>query len=184
MADKTPEELLAEVQRLTTANATLTSQHGEVSRQLQSAKDRLNNRALDVPPDALRLKSENLELRRELAETKGAVAAEKGPAAGTKVCYQRGGEPFCRPAEVLSDGFSERVPLPGGSFQLHCHLAVAEHPGLSQAGHTFEVDRAYHPLGAPDTWHTVNECPYAGDAKKCPYAVAGVTPKSATTEAP
>ena len=148
MADpKTPEELAAEIKRLARENDTL--------------------------------HSKNLSLTKELGEVKGAVAAEKGPDKGTAVCFQAIGEPFHRPATIASAGFTERVPQPGGGFGLHCLLEVGEppwvqheHPRTGEAYtpvHTFQRDRAYNPLGLPDTWHMPDECPHAGDAQKCPY---------------
>ena len=157
MADD--KDLAAEVARLTEENKRLAADKGGA--------------------EVARLRAQ-LEARTvELAQTKGEVAAEKGPEAGTKVCYHKAGEPFHRPAEVLSDGWSARVPQPGNMFAYHCHLAVGEPPWIQHKdedgklytpGHTFEVDRAYSPGNEVETFHHPAECLYKDDRKKGPYA--------------
>lgn len=142
-------------------------------------------------PSRAEIEAENESLRAELLKTRAAldttvrtVQAEKGPAKGTPVCYQRAGEAFCRPAMVLSDGFSERVPKPGGVFDLHCYLAVGEPPHVIHKdddgnkftpGHTFEIQRPWSPLCAPDTWHMLDECHHLGTPKSPYYIAPGET---------
>lgn len=160
MPDKTTEELAAEVERLKRDN--------------QSLADRLKNAGGD-------LQRQLVETKAELVTLRGKVAAERGPDAGTEVCYQAPGEPFCRPASVKSDGFTERVTKPGGVDALHAHIEYGDPAWLTvddrngnpvHQKHTFEVDAAWSPLGAPRTWHCKDECPRLADknaAKNCPY---------------
>ena len=180
MADKSPEELQAEIERLTKANEAVKSE----AERLAQANDDLKRTNRDLRkgggPAPVAQHDRDVEvaaLRSELARVKGEVAAEHGPDRGTAVCYQGPGEPYCRPARVLSNGFSARVPQPGGQFALHCHIEYGEPPHyvvkrsdgtVFTPEHTFEVDRAWNPLGAPSTWHRLSECPHAG-GKGCPY---------------
>ena len=159
MADPSFEELRAENERLKQANTDLRRSRGV------------------APEEKHALTVEAATLRAELARLKGEVAAERGPAKGSVICYQAPGEPYCRPARVLSNGFSARVPQPGGQMALHAHLEYGEPPHYFvkdedgnpfTPGHTFEVDRAWNPTGAPGTWHLLSECPYKG-AEGCPY---------------
>jgi len=172
MADQSPDELQAEIKRLKQANEDLS----RTNRDLRKGPAPEAQHALAV---------EAATLKAELARLRGEVAAEHGPARDTKVCYQGPGEPYCRPAKILSDGFSARVPQPGGQFALHCHLEYGEPPHYFvkdedgnpfTPGHTFEVDRAWNPLGAPGTWHLLDECPHKG-GPGCPYGAGNPAAK-------
>lgn len=168
-----PEELLAEAMRLLGENAAITLERDGLRREVQSLQDRLKNAG---GRDVHALRGELALAKRELATVKGEVEAEKGPSEGTEVCFQRPGEPFHRPGRVLSKGFTARVPTNEG-MRLHAYIEIGEPPSVLYKdddgnpytpGHTFEIDRAYHPLGHPDTWHMPDECPHLGDPKKCP----------------
>jgi hypothetical protein len=122
-------------------------------------------RPQDLAQEVTALRQRNAELEQALQQQQAA----KGPPRGTKVHYVRGEETVCRPAEILSDGFSARVAVPGG-HRLHAHLAYKEHPSTVykdkdgkeyKPEHGFETDRHWDPLGGPDTWHTPEECPNA-----------------------
>lgn len=162
MTDKSPAELQAEVERL--------------SRDLQSAHDRLKNRG-PAPREVHDLAVENAALKAELVRKTNAIAAEHGPDAGAEICYQAPGESFCRPGKVVSDGFTHRQPLPGGESVNYCHLEYGEPPWakvLDGEGsqvhqpHTWETERAWNPAGLPGTWHLMDECPKQG-GKGCPF---------------
>lgn len=154
MAEKTADELAAENDKL--------------QRENQSLADRLRNRK-DT--------GENEALRRRIAELEQVRAAEKGPAAGLAVCFQHGAEPFCRPAKIVSDGFTELVRVGPGDPLRHALLEYGEPPHVIQKdedgnpftpGHTFQTDRPWDSMGAPDTWHLCEECPRRGQPG-CPY---------------
>src|SRR5258707_7616269 len=128
MADKTPEELLADVKRLEQTNADL-------------KRDNADLRKSQASPALLQ---ENSVLRAKLGE----VEAQRGPRKGTAIRYMRPGEKASRPGAILSEGFTERVPVPGG-FRLHAHIAYEEHEDhlvenkkgeLVRPTHSFEVD--------------------------------------------
>ena len=129
--------------------------------------------------EVARLTEENQALADELARTQKGIVAEKGPPVGTKVCYHRGEEPFCRPARVASEGFTERVPGPGGMAHTHCLIEYGEPPWISTASHTFQTDRAYSPSGGSNTWHFPEQCPRQG-GPGCPYAPSPIWPPPQT----
>ncbi len=122
---------------------------------------------------------ENQRLKDELDGLRQQMATEKGPYEGAAICLQRRGEAFCRPAVVASDGFTEKVRGPKGLL-LHVLLEYGEPPwvqvenkngDLYTPGHTFQIDRAWDPLGTEETWHRPTECVREGK-KGCPYADA------------
>jgi len=172
MADKTPEDLRADLERLTQANDDLKRANADLRRGALAA--------------------ENADLKAELARVKHDVAAERGPARGTRICYQGPGESYARPATVISDGFSDRVPQPGGMQALHCHIAYGEAPHYVVSDkngipfhpeHTFEVDRPWNPMGAPGTWHLLDECPRQG-GDGCPHGKEAATACAARAAQP
>src|SRR5258707_935583 len=106
----TPEELQAENERLTQANAAPAEKASadiERLKQANTALRRTNAEMRDLrrgpaPQTEHALSVENAGLKAELARVKGEVAAEHGPEQGTEICYQGPGEPYCRPAKILS----------------------------------------------------------------------------------
>ena len=128
-----------------------------------------------------RLKAERDTLALELQSLRHEVASERGPDRGTAIHFKKAGEPYCRPGQIVSEGFTERVSTipgnPNAGFNLHCHLSYGEHESVQHEDrkgelytpkHSWQVDRAWNPLGAPDTWHLADECPFAGPQPQSP----------------
>ena len=126
----------------------------------------------DLTAEVERLTKENAELQRQLAK-----APPSGPPEGTAVCFRRGSENVCRAGKVLSDGFIEAVPVKGGMAH-HALIEYGDPANATRAGHGFQTNRAHSPIGAPDTWHLPEECPFERDSAVCPFA-AGARPPQA-----
>lgn len=102
----------------------------------------------ELAAELARLSQENATLKALQAKTE----ADRGPRPGTKIRYRRPHEPGSRPGVILSDGFIERVPKPGG-FHHFAHIAYGDAEDMvDRKEHLFECSAPYDPLGAPGTW--------------------------------
>lgn len=127
------------------------------------------------------LRAQNAALTDKYEGLANTVASEKGPDEGTVICFQ-GPEPFCRPAEIMSQGFSHREPTPSGMVNYATveygdpdWLTVDDKNGNPvHQKHTFQKDVPWNPQGAPNSWHCLDECPRVGQKLRdgtpvCPW---------------
>lgn len=106
------------------------------------------NTTRNLAAENARLMQENIALKSVNAK----VEADRGPRAGTTIRYHRINEKVSRPGSVLSDGFIERVPKPGG-FAQFAHIEYGDPETMKdRKEHTFETSAAYDALGTPGTW--------------------------------
>lgn len=131
------------------------------------------DRGPSLASEVARLTAENKELTRQLAKL-----PPVGPPVGTPVCFRRATESRFRAGHLLSDGYVEAVPRPGGQL-LYAVIDYGDpHGTATKTTQRTTTNRPHDTLGGPETWHLPAECPCGHDPARCPFADGAPQPQA------